>query len=51
MKTLIDGYRIYPGEHCGSASMRGLLHHYCGLELPEAAVDVDTPTDLARIAK
>jgi hypothetical protein len=38
MKTLIDGYRIRPGEHCGSASMRGLLEHYCDLELPEPAV-------------
>jgi hypothetical protein len=38
MKTLIEGYRIYPGDHCGSAAMRGLLHHYCGLELPESAV-------------
>jgi hypothetical protein len=38
MKTLIEKYRIYPGEHCGSASMRGLLEHYCGLELPEPAV-------------
>jgi len=38
MKTLIEGYEIFPGEHCGSASMRGLLKHYCGLELPEPAV-------------
>lgn len=38
MKTLIDPYTIYPGEHCGSTSMRGLLEHYCGLELPEPAV-------------
>jgi hypothetical protein len=38
MKTLIDGYRSFPGEHCGSVAMRGLLHHYCGLDLPEAAV-------------
>ena len=38
MKTLIEGYRIFPGEHCGSVAMRGLLHHYCGLELPESAV-------------
>jgi hypothetical protein len=35
---MIEGYRIYPGEHCGSASMRALLEHYCGLELPEPAV-------------
>lgn len=38
MKTLIEGYRIFPGEHCGSAAMRALLLHYCGLELPEPAV-------------
>ena len=38
METMIDGYRIYPGEHCGSSSMRGLLEHYCGLNLPEDAV-------------
>jgi hypothetical protein len=38
MKTMIEGYEIFPGEHCGSASMRGLLKHYCGLELPEPAV-------------
>ena len=43
MKTLIEGYRIFPGEHCGSVAMRGLLHHYCGLELPESAeVDLST---------
>ena len=38
METMIDGYRIYPGEHCGSSSMRGLIEHYCGLKLPEDAV-------------
>jgi len=38
MKTMIEGYRIYPGEHCGSTAMRALLEHYCGLELPEPAV-------------
>jgi hypothetical protein len=38
MKTLIEGYQSFPGEHCGSVAMRGLLHHYCGLDLPEAAV-------------
>ncbi len=38
MNTLIDGYRIFPGEHCGSTAMRGLLKHYCDLELPEPAV-------------
>lgn len=35
---LIDGYRNFPGEHCGSVAMRGLLNHYCRLELPESAV-------------
>jgi hypothetical protein len=35
---MIDGYRNFPGEHCGSVAMRGLLRHYCGLELPEGAV-------------
>jgi hypothetical protein len=38
MKTLIDGYRSFPGEHCGSVAMRGLLNHYCDLELSENAV-------------
>lgn len=38
MRTLIDPYEIFPGEHCGSAAMRGLLKHYCGLALPEPAV-------------
>ena len=38
MKTMIEGYEIVPGEHCGSTSMRGLLKHYCALELPEPAV-------------
>lgn len=38
MRTLIEDFRIYPGEHCGSSSMRGLLEHYCDLKLPEDAV-------------
>lgn len=38
MRALIDDYQNYPGDHCGSVAMRGLLHHYCGLELPEAVV-------------
>ena len=38
MKTMIEGYTSFPGEHCGSVAMRGLLNHYCGLELPEPAV-------------
>ncbi len=38
MKTMIDHYEIFPGDHCGSVAMRGLLNHYCDLELPEAAI-------------
>ncbi|HEB90874.1 MAG TPA: DUF4872 domain-containing protein [Deltaproteobacteria bacterium] len=38
MKTLIEDYESFPGEHCGSAAMRGLLKYYCGLELPEPAI-------------
>jgi hypothetical protein len=38
MKTMIEGFRIFPGDHCGSVAMRGLLNFYCGLELPEPAV-------------
>jgi hypothetical protein len=38
MKTLIESYRSFPGEHCGSSAMRGLLYHYYDIELPEAAV-------------
>jgi len=38
VRKVIDDYRIRPGEHCGSASMRSLLEHYCDLELPEDAV-------------
>jgi len=35
---MIEGYRSFPGEHCGSVAMRGLINHYCGLELPESAI-------------
>jgi hypothetical protein len=38
MKALIEDYESFPGDHCGSVAMRGLLHHYSGLALPEAAV-------------
>jgi hypothetical protein len=38
MKTIIENYENFPGRHCGSVAMRGLLNHYCGLALPEAAV-------------
>ena len=35
---MIDDFKIFPGDHCGSVAMRGLLSHYCDLALPEAAV-------------
>jgi hypothetical protein len=38
MRTLIEGYRNIPGEHCGSTAMRNLLYFYCGLELSEEEV-------------
>lgn len=38
MRRLIDDFRIHPGEHCGSASMRSLLEYYTRLELPEPVV-------------
>lgn len=38
MRHRIEGYRSFPGEHCGSVAMRGLLAHYCGPELPEDVV-------------
>jgi hypothetical protein len=38
MKKLIDDFRIFPGAHCGSVAMRGLLRHYTGLDLPEPVV-------------
>ena len=38
MKKLLDAFQIHPGEHCGSVAMRGLLHHYTGVDLPEPAV-------------
>jgi len=38
MRHRIEGYRNFPGEHCGSVAMRGLLAHYCDLELPEDVV-------------
>jgi len=38
MKTRIEGYRNFPGKHCGSVAMRSLLHHYCGLALEEDVV-------------
>lgn len=38
MKKMIDDFRIYPGEHCGSAAMRGLLAYYTDLDLPEPAI-------------
>ncbi len=38
MRHEIADYQNYPGAHCGSVAMRGLLGHYTGLELPESAV-------------
>ena len=38
MRHMIETYRNHPGEHCGSVAMRGLLEHYCGMELPEDVV-------------
>jgi len=38
VKTTISSYRNLPGAHCGSAAMRNLLYHHCGLDLPEEAV-------------
>lgn len=38
MNHQIKDFQIYPGEHCGSVAMRGLLDYYCDLKLPEAVV-------------
>ncbi|MDG2306989.1 MAG: BtrH N-terminal domain-containing protein [Candidatus Binatia bacterium] len=38
MNVSIGDYQNRPGEHCGSVAMRGLLQHYCDLDLPEPAV-------------
>ena len=38
VRHIIDDYAIRPGDHCGSAAMRGLLRHYTDLDLPEPAV-------------
>jgi hypothetical protein len=35
---MIRGYLNRQGEHCGSAAMRNLIHHYCGLDLSEAVI-------------
>ncbi len=37
-RTLIENYLNRPGEHCGSTAMRGLLNHYCSLDLPEPVI-------------
>ena len=37
-RVLIGDYRNVIGEHCGSAAMRDLIFHYCGLELSEAMI-------------
>ena len=38
MRVLIEDYRNLTAGHCGSGSMRNLLYHYCGLDLPEGVV-------------
>ncbi len=38
MRAMIDDFRIVPAGHCGSGSMRNLIYHYCGLDLPEGVV-------------
>ena len=38
MRHLLEPYEIFPGDHCGSVAMRGLLYHYSGLALPEEAI-------------
>lgn len=38
VKTHIETYLNRPGAHCGSTAMRNLIHHYCGLDLSEAAI-------------
>jgi hypothetical protein len=35
MKSMIQGYRHRPGEHCGSTVMRNMLLHHCGLDISE----------------
>jgi len=35
---MIDDFRIVTAGHCGSGSMRNLIYHYCGLDLPEGVV-------------
>lgn len=38
MKHMIEGYQSFPGDHCGSVAMRGLIAHYHGLHLPEDVI-------------
>ncbi len=38
MKVLLQDYVNETSEHCGSGSMRDLIRHYCGLDLPEHVV-------------
>ncbi len=38
MRAQIENYESFPGDHCGSVAMRSLLNHYCGINIPEAAV-------------
>ncbi|MFK7731529.1 MAG: BtrH N-terminal domain-containing protein [Pseudomonadales bacterium] len=38
MKVILQDYINQTSEHCGSGSMRDLIRHYCGLDLPEHVV-------------
>lgn len=38
MRALIENYRNLTAGHCGSGSMRNLIFHYTGLDLPEGVV-------------
>lgn len=38
MQAMIEDFRIVPAGHCGSGSMRNLLHYYCDLDLEEGVV-------------
>ena len=37
MSRVILDYRNLPGRHCGSAAMKNLIHHFCNLDITEAA--------------
>lgn len=38
MKVILQDYINQTSDHCGSGSMRDLIRHYCGLDLPEHVV-------------